>query len=379
VSGNRPSAWLVDHVLFFSYRWLAWAATAAVLIVQGRLAAFAPVLILAASFNVLATLFAQPYVRVARRNPLTLGADIVYAVLLLVFSGGWDSPFAFYAYGSLVLPGLLYGWRGRIMSGLCFMWLYPAALWAAGMPPSEFVSESQDGLLRLALQLAAPLMFALILPALLDLLRRAADARQARRPRTIVAPRLDHALGGDSPRYLPGDRALGRERPALPDDAPLAAQATKVRAAEPGVEDLRRVIFMPMPSVDMDLGAALGVLATRFDHHTRTPARVTLLGRTRMLNPIHRGLLVRLAQEALLTVQQHAHAGSASLTLRYDASSVALMIQDDGVGLLDGTYERPGLPALRAMQYRLAEFGGRLDVFVMDGCGVTVRATMPLE
>jgi len=58
---------------------------------------------------------------------------------------------------------------------------------------------------------------------------------------------------------------------------------------------------------------------------------------------------------------------------------VALLIQDDGVGLLDGTHERPGLHALRAMQYRLAEFGGRLDVFETEGGGVTVRATMPLE
>jgi signal transduction histidine kinase len=31
------------------------------------------------------------------------------------------------------------------------------------------------------------------------------------------------------------------------------------------------------------------------------------------------------------------------------------------------------------MHYRLAELGGRLDVFETEGGGVTVRATMPLE
>jgi len=123
----------------------------------------------------------------------------------------------------------------------------------------------------------------------------------------------------------------------------------------------------------------LDLLVLRFGQHTGVSARVTLLGRTRVVSPIHRGLLVRLAQESLLNVQQHAHAGSAMLTVRYDASSVALLIQDDGVGLLDGTHERPGLHALRAMQYRLTEFGGRLDVFETEGGGVTVRATMPLE
>ncbi len=162
-------------------------------------------------------------------------------------------------------------------------------------------------------------------------------------------------------------------------DAPLAIQATKIGTTESNVEDLRNLIFMPLPSLDMDLGAALDLLALRFGQHTGTPARVTLLGRTRLLNPIYRDLLVRLAREALLNVQQHAHAGSAMLTLRYDATSVVLLIQDDGVGLLDGTHERPRLHALRAMQYRLAEFGGRLDVFETEGGGVTVRATMPLE
>ena len=49
------------------------------------------------------------------------------------------------------------------------------------------------------------------------------------------------------------------------------------------------------------------------------------------------------------------------------------------VSVVIATHERPGLHALRAMQYRLAEFGGRLDVFETEGGGVTVRATMPLE
>jgi hypothetical protein len=377
VSGKRSNPWLAEHVIFFGYRWLAWAATAAVLLAQGRVAPFISILIVTASANVLATLFAQPYVRVAQRNPLTMGVDIVYSILVLVFSGGWESPFIFYAYASLVLPGLLYGWRGRIMSSLDFAALYPAALWAAGQPPSDFVSE--DGWPSLARHLIGPVLFACVFPGAVEVLRRAALLRGRGRSRAALAPRLDRTIGGDSVRYLALDHPPGRERSALPDDAPLAVQATKVRATEQGVEDVRRMIFTPLPSLDMDLGAALDVIALRFGQHTGTPARVTLLGRTRRLNPIHRGLLLRLAQEALLNVQQHAHAASASLTLRYDSTSVALLIQDDGVGLLDGTHERPGLHALRAMQYRLAEFGGRLDVFETEGGGVTVRATMPLE
>jgi hypothetical protein len=375
VSGNRATPWLADHVIFFSYRWLSWCATAGVLVVQNRLVGYLPLLVVTGMLNVLATLYAQPYTRIVQHSFLIMGIDVLYAVVVLMVSGGWSSPFIFYAYSSLVLPGLLFSWRGGIMAGLDFAALTAAALWAIGASPADLVTES--GWPSLARMMAGPVLFGGLLPSLVELLRRALAQRGRRRAPSL--PQLDRDIGADAPRFTAASRTPSRARPSLPDDAPLAAQATKIRAVEPSVEDLRRVIFTPLPSLDMDLAPALELLALRFGQHTGVRASVTLLGRTRVVSPIHRSLLVRLAQEALLNVQQHAHAGSAVLTVRYDSSSVALLIQDDGVGLLDGTHERPGLHALRAMQYRLTEFGGRLDVFETEGGGVTVRVTMPLE
>jgi hypothetical protein len=364
-------------VIYLAYRWLSWCAICAWLLLQGRVSEFIPVLVLTGLLNLLSSLGALPFRRAAQHTPLLLGIDILYAVLVLVWSGGPASPFALYAYSSLILPGLIDGWRGRIMSGLSFITVYPALLWAAGRAPSELVAER--GWASLVLVMAAPVLFACLVPGAIELGRHLIEQRRAARAPTIAAPRLERAIGPDPLRFSGGVRAPLRSGERLLDDAPLAIQATKIRTTEPSVEDLRNLIFMPLPSLDMDLGAALDLLALRFGQHTGTPARVTLLGRTRLLHPIHRDLLVRLAREALLNIQQHAHAASAILTLRYDSTSVVLLIQDDGVGLLDGTHERPRLHALRAMQYRLAEFGGRLDVFETEGGGVTVRATMPLE
>jgi hypothetical protein len=376
VSGNRSTPWLADHVVFFSYRWLSWCATAVLLLVQNRLIDYLPLLVVTGMLNILATMYAQRYTRIAQHSFLVMGADVLYAVAVLMVSGGWSSPFIFYAYSSLVLPGLLFSWRGGIMAGLDFAALTAAALWAIGQSPAELVTDK--GWPSLARMMVGPVLFSGLLPGLIDLLRRGLARRGSKR-RAPSIPHLDRDIGADAPRFTAIGRAPSRARPGLPDDTLLAAQATKIRAAEQSVEDLRRVIFSPLPSTDMDLSPALDLLALRFGQHTGVRAHVTLLGRTRVVSPIHRGLLVRLAQESLLNVQQHAHAGSAMLTVRYDTSSVALLIQDDGVGLLDGTHERPGLHALRAMQYRLAEFGGRLDVFETEGGGVTVRATMPLE
>ena len=375
--GTRSTPWLADHVIYIGYRWLSWCAIGAWLLLSGRISNYVPVLVVTGLLNFLSSLGAQPFLSAARRNPLLLAIDIIYAVLVLVWSGGWASPFALYAYSSLIAPGLLDGWRGRIMSGLSFVAIYPALMWAGGQAPSELVSE--DGWPSFVLATLVPIIFACAVPGLIEIARRFSERRRSARTRVISAPRLERPISPDPRGFSPGGRAplLGAER--LSVDAPLALQTTKIRTTEPGVEELRNVIFMPLPSFDMELGAALDLLALRFGQHTGTPARVTLLGRTRLVNPIFRHLLVRLAREALLNVQQHAHAGSAMLTLRYDASSVVLLIQDDGVGLLDGTHERPRLHALRAMQYRLAEFGGRLDVFETEGGGLTVRATMPLE
>lgn len=375
--GTRPTPWLADHVIYIAYRWLSWCAIGTWLLLSGRASHYIPVLIVTGLLNFLSSLGAQPFLRAAQRNPLILIIDIVYAVLVLVWSDGWSSPFALYAYSSLILPGLVDGWRGRIMSGLSFVAIYPALLWAGGQAPSELVSE--DGWPTFVLAMVVPILFACAVPGAIELLRRLIERRRSARTRVIIAPRLERAITPDPRGFSSGGRARLGSAERLSADASLALQTTKIRTTEPGVEELRNIIFMPLPSYDMELGAALDLLAMRFGQHTGTPARVTVLGRTRLVNPIFRDLLIRLAREALLNVQQHAHAGSAVLTLRYDASSVVLLIQDDGVGLLDGTHERPRLHALRAMQYRLSEFGGRLDVFETEGGGLTVRATMPLE
>ncbi len=389
MSGIRQnsSPWLADHVVFFVYRWLALVLAALPLIWTEWQPIYGWALLAALLLNVAATLFAQRYVRVARRTPALMACDIFVMVLLLhavrLSSGsedlsGLNGALVPYAYGSLVLPGLLFGWRGGLMAGLAFVTMDRAALWSVRMPPAMTAFDWAD----LTLTMVAPPVFGSILPIIVDLLRRISARRRQRRaemralllsgqpqrdtrPETFGFAALEH--GAEHSRQ---DEAI---------QAPLAMQATRVRAVEPSVEDLRRLLFAPFPTPDADLTETLDLLAFRFGQQTGAGSRVVTLGRVRRLHPAHRSVLVRLAQEALLNVQQHAHATSAVCTLRYDATSVVLLLQDDGVGLLDGTYERPGLHALRAMQYRLAELGGRLDVFETEGGGVTVRATMPLE
>ncbi len=383
MSGTRlpPNPWLADHVIFFTSRWIVWGATFLWLLAQGLLDT-TQLWALSAAFlvNVLATRFAQPYLRIVRRNPAILMIDIVYGVALVLFSGGWDSSFLLCAMSALVLPALMYGWRGGMMAGLTFVSIDLAALWAAGAPPADRLLAGQVSGMTLALTMIVPPLFGALVHPLVDMARDYVAHRRvtSRRPpaRPDAPPR--RSAPADAPslsRESSGLRSIPRD---ASEPSPVA-QATRIRTAEHGADELRRLLFAPLSTTDVELGTAIDILTSRFSQHTGIAVRVAQLGRARQVRYAQRQLLVRLAQEALLNVQQHAHASSVSVTLRYDSSSVVLMIQDDGIGLLDGTYERPGWRSLRTMQYRLAEHDGRLDVFELDGGGVTVRASLPLD
>jgi signal transduction histidine kinase len=139
------------------------------------------------------------------------------------------------------------------------------------------------------------------------------------------------------------------------------------------------VLYDLHASPDVSLPTALEQLAAMAAHQSGLAISASCLGAARPLNASQQAILLRCAQEALLNVRQHARAHSAQLTLSFEPRAVVLSVQDDGVGLLDGTYERPGLHALRAVRYRLAELDGQLAVFDSEGGGLTLRATLPLD
>lgn len=362
-------------VLLIVYRWLAWVVACAIAWQQGRLAATGWLLGLTFVVAVLTTVFAVRYTAVARRNASRLLPDLVLAAALLL-SGGWDGPFSMVASSALLLPALLYGWRGALMAGLSLTTFTIAALWASGQPPAALVAEEQQVALLYALTL--PSLVGIALSLLVDLVQTLTNPAEPRARVIIGQNRVDRVSSAVDERL-----SVRETPPAAATSAPFEglslAALTTVRTAEPRVEELRRSLFAPFPTPDTELRDALEHLANRFQVQTDTPTHVTLLGRVRAVPRPQRLLLVRLVQESLLNVQQHAHAEAVSLTLRFDTGVVQLLVQDNGIGLLDGTHERPGLHALRAMNYRIEEFGGRLDIFETDGGGVTVRAAVPIE
>lgn len=370
---------LSDHVAFFSYRWLAWAVAALALTLPGRppgaLPRDAGLLLLIGVINVVATALAQSYVRLLRQRPMLLVLDLIAGAAVLWLSESRPLPFLPYALGALVLPALTLGWRGAALGAAAFSAL---DLFGIGVLNANLGVEL--GPAALVARLLMPFAFAGGWAALGRLLPRAASA--AAGVGRLIDPKarpLERDEGAE--RQDAALRVLelgGAERAASPPANLPSPPLLIARAAESHAAPARRLLYDLHVSPSLPLAAALEQLAGAA-RQGGLEVRATSSGPARPLTAAQQTVLLRAAQEALLNVQQHARARTALLSLNFEPRAVTLVVQDDGVGLLDGTYERPGLHALRAVRYRLAELDGQLSVFESEGGGVTVRATLPLD
>ncbi|TDN43624.1 signal transduction histidine kinase [Curtobacterium flaccumfaciens] len=168
------------------------------------------------------------------------------------------------------------------------------------------------------------------------------------------------------------ERADG-ERPGL-DHIRLAR-----KTAADGLADTRRFIReLTPPSLDQGLAAALRRLAEQ--QWTRDGLTATVEVPEVSLPMDVQTALLRIAQGAVANVVQHARATTVRLTLGVTDREARLTVADDGVGFDPVTAQaRAGSTdsfGLRAMQDRVEQFGGRLDITSGPGRGTTLVAAL---
>ena len=87
--------------------------------------------------------------------------------------------------------------------------------------------------------------------------------------------------------------------------------------------------------------------------------------------------VVRIIQEALANVRQHASAGSVWVRLGREDGGLCVSVADDGVGLPAGTGPGPGHFGLSILQERASVIGGRIDIRSRGGGGTEVLLRVP--
>ncbi len=383
-----------EHVLFFSYRWIAWLIAAMAIFWPDQImpmqqpshTIWLVLLILTGIVNIVFTLTSESYVRILHRRPALFLLDVVVSLVVVWISNGQALPFLPYALGALVLPSLLAGWRGVLMASFLFVSIDAVALFLnRDLPPESWLviaglrAVIVIGFACMWLPLRWISHYGLPLPRLFTRHPSAwltdADHTHTR----LVRLESDPTTFPDvPPQRSPAERIPER----IASDMSVAAQLTTIHAlTERRHNQELEPTFpgKPVPLARIDLAVALNGIVDRFQADCHIDTQIKLIGVARQLSPVQYNTLFRLAQVSLSNIHRHARAQNAYICLEYDQHSVTLVVQDDGVGLLDGTYQRPGIHALRAISYCLAELDGRLEVFEGQQGGVTVRGVLPLE
>lgn len=88
--------------------------------------------------------------------------------------------------------------------------------------------------------------------------------------------------------------------------------------------------------------------------------------------------LIRIVQEALTNVAQHARASSVRVGLVFGTEGVAVIVEDDGVGFdLDAVHDRRQGMGLSGLVARATQVGGRVQLEATPGWGTRIRADLP--
>lgn len=165
-------------------------------------------------------------------------------------------------------------------------------------------------------------------------------------------------------------------------DAEQARQEVKElrRLTAQALEEIRRIALELRPKIleDLGLGEALAWRVDELNAAGGVRASLQVMGLDRRLPKDRELVLYRVAQEALTNVARHAEARTARLVLEQTAGTVALSIEDDGVGFeVEAVLAHPAGLGLSGIRERLALVGGTLRINSAPGQGTHLTATVP--
>lgn len=159
--------------------------------------------------------------------------------------------------------------------------------------------------------------------------------------------------------------------------AELEATKTLVRNT---MADLRRSLgdLRAPLNEHHDLPAALHQLADETRQRSHMQVTCTTATDSAPLAPATTEALWRVAREALVNIERHAHATEATLRLEHHNGCVVLHIADNGVGIDRRATQRPGHYGVVGMRERMEAVGGSLEITPRAAGGTAVVARVPI-
>jgi signal transduction histidine kinase len=210
--------------------------------------------------------------------------------------------------------------------------------------------------------------------ALEQLSARLRDAQEVER-RTI-SRELHDQVGQTLNAVLVEAANLAKRIPA--DDSVSQHYLDNIRNfADSSVNSIRDIALLLRPSMLDDLGLIPALEWQAREVSRRSGIKVTVKADNLpdVISDEVRTCIFRVVQEALHNISRHSGAKSAVVTVRQEADSLLLSVEDDGSGF--DTQTTRGLGML-GMEERVRQLGGQLDVRSTSGKGTELRARLPI-
>jgi two-component system NarL family sensor kinase len=170
------------------------------------------------------------------------------------------------------------------------------------------------------------------------------------------------------------------------DPATLALVADVAQLVDQAIEEIRTMSYLLHPPLLDEVGFACAAewYIDGFAKRSGINIKADIANSCGRLPKKVEIALFRMLQESLTNVHRHSGASEANIRFQHEAEAVILEIRDFGKGipeerlrLLHGLSAETGV-GLAGMRERLHELNGRLEI-ESDGCGTSMRATVPLH
>jgi signal transduction histidine kinase len=121
------------------------------------------------------------------------------------------------------------------------------------------------------------------------------------------------------------------------------------------------------------------LVGSRSEEHDSPTFGLTVEGQQRVLAPVIRDEVYRIAREVLRNAFRHSQARRIEAEILYDEDQLRLRVRDDGKGMDPQVLEKGGRPGhwgLPGVRERAQQMGAKLDVWSETGAGTEVQLTV---
>ncbi|HUG14226.1 MAG TPA: sensor histidine kinase [Thermomicrobiales bacterium] len=308
-------------------------------------------------------------------NAMAIAVDVGLCVLLLTMTHGWQGPFWLYAISAVFWPSVRFSVLGATASVIVF----EATVLAAN--PDRSWATVDDGF---AGDLAARGLMVLFVAGAIALTARAMAKVQAmatETERNRIARDLHDGVGKTMGGISLEARSLAQwvER----DQVEASRRARYVaRISERAANEVRDVIRgLRQSKSTAPLLPAVRVTVEDWQSILGIPIQFRALGQDAEIPVLIQGEILRMLEELLRNVAQHACAHEARVRLTLSTSGVTLSVRDDGRGFDPAAMEPwsgDGHFGLLGARERASTLGGHCRVKSALGKGTDVTVDIPL-